>query len=370
FPYTWLRDSDPQLVHSATRQKLHSSSQVPLDVGELPLKAELTEDGTRVKIVWEWPNETEFSVEMLRRYSHLTLEDAFRHAIKPFPWTQKELVRSDDLTMSYDSLCISKDDDDAVVRRGIEQLLKYGILFVEGIPSEETSDERCETGKLARIFGIVRETIYGRLWDVVSRGETSRNIAYTNLDLGLHMDLAYCENPPRYQVLHMLRNTGVVGGESIFSDGYHAAYTLLEEDREAFDVLCQRPVAFQYMNEHHHLYREHRTIQLASSVVVPEVAYINYSPPFQAPLPLHTNLDSRFLPALKKFTKLLHTDDRLYERAMKPGMAVIFDNRRVLHGRREFQSQSQMEEELGVQRWLKGCYLEGDVLLDRLRVIR
>jgi len=335
-----------------------------------------------------WPDESEFPIEMLKRYSNSELNDAFRHAIKPMPWSKDTLLRSStDLTMSYTGLCSSMD----TLRRGIEQLLRYGILFVEGVPHEETSDERCEMVRLAGLFGLVRETIYGRFWDVVSRGESSRNVAYTNLSLGMHMDLAYCENPPRYQVLHMLRND-VIGGESLFSDGLEGAYRLGEMVREAFDVLCERTVAFHYLNEHHHLYREHRTIQLASSSVIPsssssamdrptslpEVAYINYSPPFQAPLPLTTASDPRFLPALRKFSRFLHSPDQLFERVLTPGMAVIFDNRRVLHGRRGFRNgitggdggRGEGRDEDGVRRWLKGCYLEGDVLLDRLRVIR
>ncbi len=403
FPYTWLRDSDPALIHSTTGQKIHLSSQVPLAAH--PLEVELVKEGRYVRVVWApekeeeedgvvkkkekdgWPCETEFSIEMLRRYSKLELEDGFRHAICPIPWTRDVLLRSTDLTLSYPSLFPSSSSSSSALdglRRGMEQLLRYGILFVEDVPYEETSDERCELGRLARMFGRVRETMYGRFWDVISRGLASRNVAYTDMELGLHMDLAYFEHPPRYQILHMVRKEEgkVVGGESMFSDGLEGAYWLGKMDREAFDVLCEKGVAFHYLNEHHHLYREHRTIQLASSSTIPsssssssssygrllpEVGYINYSPPFQAPLPLSTASDPRFFPALRTFTRILNSRERIFERELKPGMAVVFDNRRVLHGRRGFQSVGKQE---GIGRWLKGCYLEGDDLLDRLRVIR
>src|SRR5260370_20987745 len=39
FPYTWLQDSDPGLIHSTTKQRLHLSSQVPID--RRPLEVEL-----------------------------------------------------------------------------------------------------------------------------------------------------------------------------------------------------------------------------------------------------------------------------------------------------------------------------------------
>ena len=49
-------------------------------------------------------------------------------------------------------------------------------------------DETCELRALAAAFGRIRYTFYGHVWNVRNIKE-SRNIAYTNLDLGLHMDL-------------------------------------------------------------------------------------------------------------------------------------------------------------------------------------
>lgn len=72
--------------------------------------------------------------------------------------------------------------------QAIDQLVRYGILFVTGVPNQDTGDETCELRKLGESFGELRSTFYGMVWDVVNRKE-SKNIAYTNLDLGLHMDL-------------------------------------------------------------------------------------------------------------------------------------------------------------------------------------
>jgi len=57
---------------------------------------------------------------------------------------------------------------------------------------------------------------------------------------------------------------------------------------------------------------------------------------------------------------------------MKEGDAVLFDNRRVLHGRTAFcEKETSANEEDGVpNRWLKGCYLEADALVDRVRVLK
>lgn len=386
FPYVWLRDSDPQLVHPHTRQKIHKSVDIPSNVK--PTDAHMSIDGKEVILKWndeyladglfQWPKSTSFSIDFLRRHADPNEVRAYHHDVSPVLWTRGTLGRSNRLYLEYDNVM---NTDDGLLR-AVSQLTSYGILFVSGVPSENTSDETAELPKLAERFSPIRDTFYGRTWDVMSRGADSRNAAYTDLDLGLHIDLEYFEHPPRYQILHMLRNRGVTGGASIFSDGLRAAYALKEVDREAFDTLCAEPVAFHYINDGHHLYQEHPTIQLASPGSrgydskrgQPAVQYINYSPPFQAPLPLATARNPRFIPALKKFANLLSSDEGLFGCSLEEGTAVIFENRRVLHGRRQFVNASKTrwdqvgEAEEGI-RWLKGCYIEADGIFDRLNIL-
>jgi hypothetical protein len=47
---------------------------------------------------------------------------------------------------------------------------------------------------------------------------------------------------------------------------------------------------------------------------------------------------------------------------MQEGECVIFNNRRVLHGRKAFDAE-------GGERWLKGAYVDTDVLMSRWRVL-
>lgn len=96
--------------------------------------------------------------------------------------------------------------------------------------------------------------------------------------------------------------------------------------------------------------------------------YIHYSPPFQAPLILNAALPMLHS-ALKRFSTLLDDPTNRVEYTLQEGDAVLFDNRRILHGRTAFADAGQ-----GIagepSRWLKGCYIEADVVLDRGRVLR
>lgn len=70
----------------------------------------------------------------------------------------------------------------------LDGLLESGIAFLSGVPSVAKEGDETELKKLGERIGSLRRTWYGYLWDVKAE-EGSANIAYTNLDLGLHMDL-------------------------------------------------------------------------------------------------------------------------------------------------------------------------------------
>ncbi|GJJ13052.1 hypothetical protein Clacol_007301 [Clathrus columnatus] len=249
------------------------------------------------------------------------------------------------------------------LHRAFSQLIRYGLVFLTGVPIDKTDDLHCEVRRMGEIFGRIRETFYGQVWDVISV-RNSTNIANTNLDLGLHMDLLYFQHPPRYQILHCLRNK-VEGGTSYFVDAIRSAEILRVEKPEYFKVLTRVPVPYHYINDGHHLHNHHPVIQL-SQTDESNIEYINYSPPFQAPLLVDT--PPEFYHALHRFSELLDTEADTYRHTLQEGEAVVFDNRRVLHARTEFNEKEAVPEG-EASRWLKGCYLEADDILDRQRIL-
>lgn len=395
FPYVWLRDScqAPESIHLSTRQKLHRTSDIPLDIrpkdlaegqtvglNETPVRSvEVLPDG--LKITWNDGHVSSFTSDFLRTHSTPAELREFHmyDYTSPTAWTSETITKSPNLYVTHASLNEPKGLVEAVA-----QLLKYGLIFVSGVPTEHKTNDTCELRTLAEKFGEIRRTFYGELWDVINI-QNSKNIAYTNLDLGLHMDLQYFHHPPKFQALHCLRNR-VIGGSSYFVDALHASHTLFHFNRSHFGILTKAPVAFQYLNDGHHLYKQHPTIQLedpaaapspADSSVPPLISHINYSPPFQGPLPIGT--PKEFYPALKEFAKILNDPNNTYTYTLKEGDCVLFDNRRVLHARTAFEEKPEGESEEGIlfgdgqdrtNRWLKGCYLEADAVADRMRIGR
>jgi gamma-butyrobetaine dioxygenase len=194
FPFSWLRDSCQcaACVHPSTKQKLRDSSSVS------PLTQPSSEHGSisysqtshALTIRWDpryepnlEPHTSSFTVEFLKRYSSSQNVRRLHKDIDNVKWTAPELNASPALYLSYSDI-----HNPIGLLKALKQLSCYGVLFVTGVPNQETSDLTCELQALAFQFGEIRETFYGRVWDV-KNVKNSKNIAYTNLNLDLHMDL-------------------------------------------------------------------------------------------------------------------------------------------------------------------------------------
>ncbi|KAI0672032.1 Clavaminate synthase-like protein [Trametes maxima] len=366
FSFVWLRDSCqcPSCLHPSTRQKLHRTSDIPLDTRPNPNGVDVAHDG--VHITWDSGHRSHYPADFLNRYTSRDATHKFHRDVSRVEWDVDQIKSARNLFLPYGAL-----DTPSGLLAAITQLTRYGLLFISSVPNQKTSNKECELRKLGERFGELRTTFYGETWDVKNI-KNSRNIAYTNVDLGAHMDLLYFQHPPRYQILHCLRNR-VEGGRSIFVDAAYIASKLHVEDPSAFDVLASTPVAFHYINDGHHLHHSHPTIQLSrfqeDPAALPTVEFINYAPPFQAPL--STKTPSAFYPALQRFASMIGDPRVQFEYLLREGDAVLFDNRRVLHARTAFwEREGEGSSDGETDRWLKGCYLEADAVLDRGRVLR
>ncbi|GAK66865.1 gamma-butyrobetaine hydroxylase [Moesziomyces antarcticus] len=440
FDHIWLRDAcqAPQSVHPSNRQKLFHTSDVPLGVPLLDashpptLSSAADEPVLRLTFAKEHAVVNAFTAAFgevkkadAPHVSEVPISFLLRHAIDTFyadthmdimsvpeSWAAKDLTHFRSVPWAQGaSLSPSALEEGSVARPAripwdairpedtsvqrtealyalTEAVLRDGFAFVTRLPTDKTATEEGESSArlrdLALTMGELRNTFYGLLWDVQSKAD-ARNIAYTNLDLGLHMDLLYFQNPPRFQFLHMLRNK-VRGGASIFVDSFKVAERMWDEERELWEVLTKVPVGFHYVNDGRHYRYTHPTFELAhdteghagpplQGTTMPRLSAVNYSPPFQSPLPLHPTEHLKtaeqrqtFYRALKRFSDLTLAEEFRYEKQMEEGECVIFDNRRVLHSRKGFEWDESKQGE--VKRWLKGCYVDGDAIWSTYRTLR
>lgn len=193
--WVWLRDACQceYCVHPSTKQKLHRSSDIPLDIAPMEACPIKVDDNS---VILNWPGSREggsqahrstYPLQWLERHASRTRSEEFfsplKRTEKPELWDSEKLKSSPNLWVDYKAL-----SEREPKQRAYQQLLRYGILFVKGVDTTHKEDESCELHNLAQKFGRIRDTFYGRVWNVKSIPQ-SRNIAYTNLNLDMHMDL-------------------------------------------------------------------------------------------------------------------------------------------------------------------------------------
>ena len=102
--------------------------------------------------------------------------------------------------------------------------------------------------EVAASFGYVRETNYGRLFDV--RVEPAPgNLAFTSRAIRPHTDNPYRDPVPTVQLLHCLRAAVKGdGGDTGLVDGFAAAAAFRASDPESFGIVAETPVPFGYVD--------------------------------------------------------------------------------------------------------------------------
>lgn len=185
YSFLWLRDNCqcPQCLHPSSRQKLHSSADIPLDIKPIDFKIV----GEEAEITWDQPlrhgkNDTNshisrFPLDFLKRYESSESSEKFRfNHLLPKTWKADEYKLE---WVSYDDYMNTDEGLHTVVQR----LYNKGLVFLKDVPLK---DKACT--QVAERIGPIQETFYGRDFDVKNIAK-SINIAYTSLYLGFHMDL-------------------------------------------------------------------------------------------------------------------------------------------------------------------------------------
>lgn len=243
--------------------------------------------------------------------------------------------------------------DRAALGRWLAAVRRYGFAVMTEVPI--ASGMLCT---VAELFGYVRETNYGRWFEV--RAEVNpNNLAYTNLGLQAHTDNPYRDPVPTLQILACLENT-VEGGDSIVVDGFHAAWRLRAENPRAFALLTRHPARFEYAGSAGvRLSAKRPMIELGPDGELIAVRFNNRSAAPFIDIPFDDM--PAYYAAYRRFSALIEDPAMAVSFKLQPGELFIVDNTRVLHARKAFSGTG--------KRWLQGCYADKDGLLSTLAAI-
>jgi gamma-butyrobetaine dioxygenase len=342
FPSIWLRDNCLSGLHPQTLERLLDL--LTLDPSPVLLSAEL--EGDCIRLGYADGHVSRMPVALLG--AHRPGQPAADPAeVLPQLWRA-------DLTVAgiprFSAAQVLADDD--VLNTWMRQCAKFGLTIVDGL------DDRIEAGiEVAERVGFLRQTNFGTVFDVISMPDPN-NLAYTSVALPLHSDLPNQEVPPGFQFLHCLANEAE-GGGSLFADGFALAEDLRREDPEAFRLLSEVPIPYRFHDADYDIRVREPVITLGRKDEVIEVRY-------NAHIAGMFDMAAEIMPAYYRAYRayMARTRDPQYRLTFKlePGEMVVFDNRRVLHGREAFDPASGF-------RHLHGCYVDRGEFTSRLRVL-
>ena len=231
-------------------------------------------------------------------------------------------------------------------------MLRWGFVLLHDVPAEPGL-----VLEVAASFGFVRETNYGRLFDVRVEPRPG-NLAYTSRRILPHTDNPYRDPVPTVQLLHCLRAADD-GGETGLVDGFAAARELRATDRETFALIAGTPVPFGYKDKSTELRASQPLIQLSPHG---RIRASGSTTGRLGPLRLPYAEVTAFYAAYRRWAELLARPERQLNLRLAPGDCLIFDNTRILHARTAFSVTG--------GRHLQGCYADLDGLASTLAVLR
>lgn len=260
--------------------------------------------------------------------------------VQPRPWNGADVAGRP----VYDYAAFLGDDDTR--RRALLQMAAYGFVRLTRAPARPGEIETA-----VGAFGIVRETNYGRLFDVKTK-LTVANLADTALALAPHTDNPYRLAPPEIQVLHCLTAAGQ-GGQSLLVDGLAVVEALKAEAPADYDLLSRVPARFAW--------NDGETFLEACAPVI-AADRIRYNPrSFQAVCSDDADVRAAWLAAFDRLGQRFESPAAAVAFNMAAGDMVLMDNRRVLHGRTAFDATGD------IVRHLQGGYADMDGVYSTLR---
>ncbi len=344
---TWLRDNsnDPKTRDKNNGQRLISISDIP--VNTYIKYASLDKDGKNITLNFlPKKKQIKFSVKWLETHAY----DKKQNNSKV--WIHRDLKTWSQATLKRVPIISYKlaKSNKKLFLKWLKSLHCYGFAKMSGCEKKSGT-----VIKIAKLFGYVRETNYGRWFDVKSK-LNAVNLAYTNLGLQAHTDNPYRNPVPTMQILHCLRSSAR-GGDSKVIDGFKAALRLKKENKNYFNLLSKYCSRFEFKGKKNvHLKSRFPMIELSPDNELTAVHFNNRSiaPIIDVPY----NDMPNYYKAYRKFSSIINDPAMATTFKLAPGECFILDNTRVLHARTAYFGTG--------SRWLQGCYTDKDGLLSTI----
>jgi len=348
FNYLWLRDNCPSAHDKDSRHRMFNILNVSQDIN--PKKYDVNEEG-KLEIEWSEGGHISYFDQKWLRDNCYTIKNKKKY-VSPYQLWDCSLEKD------LQSVRINHDDiisSDQGLIKWLELLHFKGIAIVTNAPTEKKS-----AFPVLNRISHTRETFFKTPFEVINIPKPN-NSAYTAHALRNHMDLPWFELPPGYQFLHCLINDSE-GGNSSAIDGFAVAEYLRNNEKETFQTLSTIPLKFR---DKDYTQQSHRSFHAPAISLTKDNDFhdIRFSVATMDALDCHPDVMDKVYKAHHRFGNLLHDKKFQINFRLEPGDIFSFNNRRVLHGRTEFDPNSG-------HRHLQGYYMDRDEIIGRLNYLK
>ena len=346
FHFLWLRDNCPSAFHQDTRMRKFSI----LSISEKIKPVNLYHTNTTLKINWSEGNHNSFfRLKWLRDFCYT---EKNQHPYVPYYklWDSKIIKKTKILKYDYKKIITNEKE----LKKWLQTMHSYGIAIIQNAPTHDKSGF-----KILNKIGKYRETFFGTPFEVINIPKPN-NQAYTADALANHSDLPYYEYVPGYQFLHCLVNDAK-GGSSTAVDSFAVANFLKKNHLKRYKLLTENNVIF----------KDNDFTQKNVRVQKSPIIKVNKNKDFEevrinlgamGTLDLDPKIMDEFYNAYIFFYKQLHSKKFQISFKLKAGNIFCFDNRRILHGRTQFDPNSG-------NRHLQGYYIEREEITSKLNYL-
>ncbi len=347
FHHIWLRDNCtcPECGDRSGGHRYLELGSIDPDIS--PAEVSVAADGS-LYIRWQGDGHTtRYSPAWLRAHCYSS-ESIAERRLQPVLWDSN----LNDKIPQWDYARITIDESYRL--QMFQRIADYGFAIINDVPVEEDQIE-----ELAAVFGFIRQTHYGRIFDLISTPQ-QRILAQTAHAIRPHNDELFRDPIPGLFMMHCLRASDCGGGASVLVDGFKAAQNLCSSNPDLFDLLCQVPIPHRRF-----LVDDVDDVALAAKWPVIElnqhgdIVAVHINERTMAPLDVEASLIEPVYRALREMLALLYAPEACVKYRLESGQAAVLDNHRVLHARTAFQG----------NRHIRQCHVDRDEFFSRLRAL-
>jgi len=348
FNYMWLRDNCPTAHDKDSRHRMFNILQVSKNLN--PKNYSINKEG-KLEIEWSEGNHTSYYDPKWLRENCYTLKHKAKYVSPYNLWDSSLQNNLESISIDHEEIISS---DEGLIK-WLELLHQKGIAIVKNSPIEKES-----AFPVLNRISHTRETFFKTPFEVINIPKPN-NSAYTAHGLRNHMDLPWFENPPGYQFLHCLVNEAK-GGDSSAVDAFAVADHLRKNEKEIFETLVNVHLKFR---DKDYTQESHRSFHAPAISLTKDGDYndIRFSVATMDALDCHPDEMEKVYNAHLRFGNLLHDDKFVIKFRLESGDIFSFNNRRLLHGRTEFDPNSG-------HRHLQGYYMDRDEIIGRLNYLK